>query len=104
MLPGPPAPAAPRAKERRLSRESAGEPGTQARTPPGTAAASLPPSPSRVPSPLPTPTLGGGVSCHPLRVPPDLKDLTVAGIPGTINLPLPPQTKAEPSNRRLPKP
>lgn len=59
---------------------------------------------SRVPSPLPTPTLEGGVSCHPLRVPPDLKDLTVSGIQGTINLPLLPQTKGEPSNCRLPKP
>lgn len=49
----------PRAEERRLSREAAGEPGTRARTPPGTAAASLPPSPSRVPSPLPTPNPRG---------------------------------------------
>lgn len=44
--PQPAGPAAPRAEERRLSREVAGEPGTRARTPRGTAAASLPPSPS----------------------------------------------------------
>ena len=80
LLPDPPAPAAPRAEERRLSREAAGEPGTRARTPPGTAAACLPPSPSPVPFPLPTPNprvvvVGGGPLLSPLPLPPDPKDL-----------------------------
>lgn len=72
-----------------------GRAGTHARTPRGTAAASQPPSPSRVPAPLPAPTAEGVLSCRSLRVPSDLKDrlqLTDSGTPG----PFPPQGKGQP--------
>lgn len=57
-------PSVPRTEDRRLNQEAAGKLGTRARTPHSTAAASLPPSPSRVPfsPPYPHPPRGRGHS------------------------------------------